>query len=195
MTTLVRKMKRRSTPTPHPYDSNDFLDLPDGVTIEIPLSWKDRIEAVCGDVHHCTLANSITRQAPILGILEMGPRGVSKRFVSLLLDPKVYPWAEPGRWYRGVLPGTAANFVAELDLLTATPTIQAQTKRALRQQARALPEGEETIWMIITVVPPPPSQKKGYRAGVIPHGQTGSGTKTRGSYTRRRYKATTKKLQ
>jgi hypothetical protein len=187
-------MKEPKAPTPHPYDTNEFLDLPEGKTVEISITWGDRIRAVCQDVHHCTIANAISRQAKVLGVMEMGPRGVSKRYVSMLLDPAIHPWAEEGRWYRGMLGSAAANIVAELDINAATPTIEKQNVRGWKQQVKTMPEGEDTVWMIITVMPP--TQKKGYRSGENRRGKTGPGNSKRSTgYTRRRYKPDPKVLQ
>lgn len=172
-------------PTLHPYDTNDYLDLPDGVEIRVPITFKDRIEAVCGDVHHCTIANAITRQN--VGIISLGRRGVSRSFVGMQLDRRVFPWAEPGRIYRGRLNARSADLVVELDDQGKHPRTQASTRRTLIKQAAQMPNGELTQWDEVIIVPPHPSERKGYRSSK-PSGKTGRGTKRQSGIPRRTYK-------
>lgn len=158
----------------HPYDTNDYDDLPEGTKIVIPVTFRDRITAVCLDPHHCTIANAISH-CPQSGILDLGRRGVSRKFVAMLLDPKVHPWATAGRWYRGYLPRGSSKLTVELDLLAQSPTMQKQMSSSLKEMSAALPLGQQSVWAEIVITSPPPSAKKGYRSKSTVRGRTGSG--------------------
>lgn len=194
----VEPRKRRISRVPqHPYDTNDYEDLPDDVRIDIRVSFRNRIQAVCLDVHHCTIANALFDDAASAGIIELGRRGVSKSFVAMRLDPKKYLWADPDVWYRGVLDRKSADIVTELDALTHTPAVQKAQARALKSTCKNIPGGQDATWAIVTITAPPPSKKKGYRAGIgrDGHGHTGTGTKVRRSIPPRQWKKEARTLQ
>ena len=176
----------------HPFDTNDFEDLPEGVVIYIPLVLQDRICAVCGDVHHCTIANAITRQN--VGIIALGRRGVSRRFVGMYLDRRVFPWAEVGKVYRGRLTDRSAQIAIELDELGKSPRSQESMRRTLRKLAATAVDGEMTVFDVIEIVAPYPSEKKGYRSGAKTHGRTGAGTKAPSAIPRREWKRDIKQV-
>jgi len=54
---------------------NNYLDLPVGFTLGLPITYADRIVAQCLDQHHCTIANAILRLGKALGIVALGRRG------------------------------------------------------------------------------------------------------------------------
>lgn len=182
------RLKQRNT---HPFDSNDYEDLPPGTVIRIPLVLKDRIDAKCMDVHHCTIANAITRQN--VGIISLGRRGVSRRFVGMFLDQRIFPWAVPGQLYRGRLTDKSAELTIELDELGKTPRSEKATRNTLRKLAVAASDGEMTEFDVVEIIAPYPSEKKGWRAGPNAHGHTGTGTRIAAA-PRREWKPTTKPI-
>jgi hypothetical protein len=190
---MAKRLVRGQPTLSHPYDTNDYDDLPEGRRIDAEVTYKNRIDAVCMDTQHCTIANALHDTAATTGITELGRRGVSKSSVSMRLDPAVHPWADPDRWYRGQLTAKSASLVAELDSEAGTPTAQQQTKAALRRMCKTFPDGVRTVWTVITIVSP--TRKKGWRAGADIRGHTGSGTKTRGSIKRRSWQPESKKLK
>jgi hypothetical protein len=175
----------------HPEDTNDYIDLPDGIVLTCPICYGDRIHALCLDPHHCTLANALARNADSLGILRLGRRGVSRRYVSLLLDTNVHKWADSGRWYRGKLNSASADLTVELDMLAASPQMQRSTRKALQRQVAGLPDGELTVWETLVITAPSPSERKGYRQGIEERGHRGSGdSKSSHAIPRRHWVAT-----
>jgi len=184
---MAKRLVRR-----HPYDTNDYEDLPDGVVIDIIVTYQDRINAECMNPHHCTIANAISRQADTVGIFDLGRRGVSRRFVAMLLDPNVYSWAKAGQWYRGRLTDTSAELTIELDQLALSPNMQAETRRSLQKAVKGLPLGDLTEWTVVTITAPFPSEKKGYRQGANIRGRSGQGTKPVQGIPRRQWQPTAK---
>jgi hypothetical protein len=178
--------------TVHPYDTNEYVDIPDGVKISFHYTYRNRIEAICLDVHHCTVANGMTATASTNGIVELGRRGVSKSYVCMRLDPKIHPWADPDVWYRGQLTSASANLVAELDGNAQSPTAEKGMKRGLKKIALQLPDKLDSVLGTVTIVAP--YQKKGYRSGATIRGKSGRGTKTGGSIKRRSWKPESIKL-
>lgn len=187
-----RLVRTPTSPNPHPYDTNDYVDLPQGIKISFDYTIKNRINAVCEDVHHCTIANAMASTASSTGITELGRRGVSKSYVCMRLDSKVHLWADPDTWYRGQLTPSSADVVAELDDKSQSPTQEAGMKRGLKAQALKLPDGLDSVLGTVTIVAP--YRKKGYRAGAEVRGRTGSGTKAGGSIKRRAWKPESKTL-
>jgi hypothetical protein len=139
---------------------SDFLDLPAGIVISIPLTYKDRIEAVCLDEHHCTIANAIYRTGRRLGIVTLGRHGASRTMVRMILDPKVFPWAVQGQEYRGRFSEASAAVAAELDEWYDKPVQHQAFKDSLAAQGTP-----RRPWGIITITAPKASQAKGYRTG------------------------------
>ena len=164
--------------SPHPEDTNDYLDIPDNVIFDVPITYKDRIDAECMNPLHCTVANALAANSKTLGIKFLARRGVSRRFVGMILDPKVHPWAKKDKVYRGKLTSRAADLTMELDLLDKSPRMQAAMRRSLKREAAKLPEGVRTVWETIQVVSPAPSERKGYRSKAKVRGRPGTGTKT-----------------
>lgn len=181
---MTKKVK-----TPHPFDTNDFEDLPPGTVIKVSIRFKDRINGQCRDVHHCTIANAITSQD--VGIVALGRRGVSRRYVGMYLDKRNFPWAKEGQVYRGRLTDPSAELAVELDGLTMSPRMQAATKRTLKRLADASKAagglGEEAEFAVVEIVAPYPSEQKGYRKNARVRGQTGKGTKSDSVIPRRTY--------
>lgn len=144
-------------------DTNNYTDLPDGVEIELRVTLGDRVTAECGNVHHCTLANCMCRDRSS-GVVALGLRGVSRRMVSMRLDPEVHEWADPERVYRGRLDGLGEGLTLELDQGKSCSTTDKMIRRALKAQAAALPDGLDTVFAVVRILPPLPSMRKNYRA-------------------------------
>ena len=191
--TAARKRRIPRT-SPHPYDTNNYIDVPDDFRLAVPITFADQIDAQCLDPHHCTIANALTRLAAILGILSLGPRGVSRRYVGMLLDPAVHTWAVEGQWYRARLTDDSAELTVWLDSMAGSPNALQSQRRTLKKQSGQLPEGENTVWTTIELVSPYPSEKKGYRSGVLAHGRTGSGSKRSRAIPRRQWQPVIKVL-
>lgn len=188
-------MTKKKAPI-HPFDTNDFEDLPAGTSIKVSIRFKDRIHGVCRDVHNCTIANAITSQD--VGIVALGRRGVSRTFVGMYLDKRTFPWAVEGQVYRGRLTPASAELAVELDGLTQSPRMQAATKRTLQRLADASKAagglGDEAEFAVVEIVAPYPSEQKGYRKNARVRGQTGKGTKTPNNIPRRTYASDIKRV-
>lgn len=145
--------------------TNNYEDVPDEFRVDIPLTIRHRINGVCLDVHHCTIANGLLETGTQHGILTLERRGVSRRYVSMTLDPDVHPWALPGQEYRARLTNASAEVAKELDDYFDRPQEHKRLKRLLREMANQVPDGIDTLWRTITLVAPCPSDHKGYRSG------------------------------
>jgi hypothetical protein len=145
--------------------TSDYLDVPENFKLEIPVTFRNRIEGVCLDQWHCTIANAVCTIGARLGILALGRRGISRTMVSLILDPAVWSWAKPGQEYRARLTDHSATVAVELDDWWNREAEHRRHKAVLRKMAKKTPDGLDTVWDTIIIVAPAPSQKKGYRAG------------------------------
>jgi hypothetical protein len=147
--------------------ANDFEDVPAGFRLNIPLTYQDRVDAICYDQHHCTIANGIVRLGWKLGITALGHRGASKTMVQFYADPRVFKWAKPRQLYRARLSDRSAYIVDELDGYLNRDAEHAAYKRGLRRAAKKLPEGMDAIWDQVTILDLPPSLAKDYRKGFV----------------------------
>jgi hypothetical protein len=164
-TTTTRRAIRRETTDIEFKITNDFEDVPDDFRVELPLIYRDRIGAVCLDQQHCTIANAIVERGNMVGITFLGGRGVSKKMVSLYLDPKIFPWADPNQEYRARLTTASAEVAKDLDDYATRPKAHERAKRQLEKLATASPNGLDTVWETIIIVAPYESQKKFYKRG------------------------------
>jgi hypothetical protein len=145
--------------------NNDFLDVPRKFRLDLPITFRDRIDGECWDQHHCTIANAIVRRGATVGITYLERSGVSRTLVRLQLDPAVHRFAKAGQEYRAYLTPSSQAVAAELDDWYGHDVEHKRFKRSLARQASALPEGLDAVWLTITLVAPPRSRAKGYRAG------------------------------
>ena len=191
----MTKKRQRKWLGLHPYDTNDYEDVPDWFVLYLIVRFRHRINGICRDVHFCTLANALTEDAARLGILELGRRGCSKRYVAMLLDPKIHPWAKEGQWYRARFDDKGAEIAAELDAYASSPTSDQQFKNSLKDIAAKSPDGDDTVYATVKITAPPPSARKGYRAKATGRGHTGTGTKRSSHVVRRHWAPAPKALQ
>jgi len=144
---------------------NDFEDVEPDFHLEIPITAENRLQAVCMDQHHCTIANAIHDFGAAVGIVELARRGVSKTMVSVRLDPKIHKGYRADRTYRARLTRHSAEVVAELDAYYGKDKEHKRFKDYLRKIVGTHPDGTAVAYETITLVAPKPSQRKGYKRG------------------------------